>query len=199
MSECRLYIKWRSTLSGGSRAYNFPEGFTAYFRRTYSIPAVYRWRVMGSEVEEKEEIYIGEAEDLVRRIQRVRTPSPKAKQGDTNKRLNKLFHHYLSQDRKIVLEIADVEPFEVRVTEAGGERAIRFDRDSFGDRFKRRALENLLLASAQAREFELLNVVVDPVDKVMRDLSRLPPRVVRKVLDEVRRRQTVCGEAPKDA
>ena len=188
VSECRLYVKWRSTLSGGSRAYNFPEEFTAYFRRTYSIPAVYRWRVMRTEVEEKEKIYIGEAEDLVRRIQRVRTPSRRAKQADTNKRLNKLFSRYLFAGRNIVLEIADVEPFELKVIEAGHERAIRFDQDESHDRFKRRALENLLLIDAQTSDqYELLNIFIDPVEKLRRSVMKLPPRQLRefmKILDK---------------
>jgi hypothetical protein len=55
------------------------------------------------------------------------------------------------------------------------------------DRFKRRGLENILLSIAQkSEEFELLNVIVDPVEEVREKLSKLPPHKLRE-LDRRRR------------
>lgn len=174
MSGLTIYVQWKTAFARDGELYYFPEKFTRYFKEKYSIPSVYRWRIMRSEGETKEFIYIGEAEDLVQRIQRVRTPSRKARDGDTNKRLNKIFHEHLSAGRKIVLDIADIEPFEIN--------GIRFGRDTIDDRFQRRAIENILLAMAQAsNEFELLNIVVDRVEKARRTLAKLPPHVVREV------------------
>ena len=175
MSGFDLHVQWRSALSADSAPYYFPDRFTPYFRKNYSVSAVYRWRVMRVGSEMKERIYIGEAEHLVTRIQRVRTPSRKAKEGDTNKRLNKLFTEYLSEGRKIVLDIADIEPFEVN--------SIRFDHSALGHRFRRRALENLLLAIAEVSgDYELLNIVIDPVEKARRALARLPASAVREII-----------------
>jgi hypothetical protein len=170
-----VQVTWRSAMVIEGKAYCFPDKFALTFRESYSRPAVYRWRVMNVVHGEKEPIYIGEAENLVRRIQRVRTPSLKAKASNTNLRLHKLFQEYVSLGRTIVLDVADCEPFEIN--------GIRFGGDTMGDRFKRRAIENILLAGAQeSPQFELLNVFVDPVEKARAMLSRIAPHQVREVL-----------------
>jgi hypothetical protein len=72
------------------------------------------------------------------------------------------------------IAIADIQPFEIN--------CIRFDRRDLGDRFKRRMLENLLVAIAQADlNCELLNSVVEPLDR-QRELliRRLSPRQLRE-------------------
>lgn len=130
---------------------------------------------MRKEGEQKEPIYIGEAEELPRRIQRVRTPSKKAKDSDTNKRLHQIFQRYLTEGRVIVIDLADIDPFEVN--------GVRFGRDDLGDRFKRRAIENILLALAQKSDgFEVLNAVVDPLDKAERALKMLKPHEMREII-----------------
>ena len=176
MSGFDISVQWRTTLvAENGDAYYFPDKFTSYFREFCAISAVYRWRVMRISGEPKEPIYIGEAEDLVYRIQRVLTPHRNSKRGNTNERLNKIFHEYLAAGKKIVLDIADIEPFELN--------GVRFDKHGLGDRFKRRAVEHLLLAIAQeSRGFELLNMVVDPLDKVERMFKKLKPHERREIL-----------------
>ncbi len=169
-------MQWRTAVvRENGEPYNYPDKFTRYFRQKYSVPVVYRWRVLKNQPGDKEPIYIGEAEELPRRIQRVRTPSKTAKETDTNKRLHQIFHEFLSQGRKIVIDVGDVEPFEVN--------GVRFGRDMMGDRFKRRAVENILLALAQeSKEFELLNAVVDPVEEAREKLLKLPPHQLRELM-----------------
>ena len=175
-SALNISFQWRSAVvQGNGEAYNFPGKFTRFFRARYCVPAVYRWRVLKNQPEEKEAIYIGEAEQLTRRIQRVLTPSKTAKDTNTNKRLHQIFQAFLSKDRKIVIDVADLDPFEVN--------GVRFGTDTMGDTFKRRAIENVLLALAQGSgEFELLNVVVDSAEEVRQKLSRLPPHELRKLI-----------------
>jgi hypothetical protein len=176
MSGIDLNVQWRSAVvRENGEAYNFPNKFTLYFRERYSVPVIYRWRVMRKEGGEKEPIYIGEAEELPRRMQRIRTPSKKARASDTNKRLHDIFQKYLSAAREIVIDLADVKPFEI-----GG---VRFGRNDLADRFKRRALENILLAQAQKSEgFEVLNAIVDPIDKAAQILKKLKPHQIREVI-----------------
>lgn len=175
-SGLSISVQWRTaTVGDGGEAYYFPDKFTRYFREKYSVPLVYRWRILRAQPGDREPIYIGEAEELPRRIQRVRTPSRKAKDSDTNKRLHQIFQKFLSQGRRIVIDVGDVEPFELN--------RVRFGGDTTGDPFKRRALENILLALAQSsEEFELLNVIVDPVEEVREALSRLKPHELREIM-----------------
>ena len=175
-SALNISFQWRSAVvPENGEAYNFPGEFTRFFQARYCVPVVYRWRVLKKQPEEKEAVYIGEAEQLPRRIQRVLTPSKTAKDTNTNKRLHQMFQEFLSKGRKIVIEVADLDSFEVN--------GVRFGADTMGDTFKRRAVENILLALAQkSGEFELLNVVVDPVEEVRQKLSRLPPHELKKII-----------------
>ncbi len=130
---------------------------------------------MRIEGEPREPVYIGEAEDVVYRIQRVLTPSRSAKPGDTNKRLNGVFAKHVAAGRTVTLDIADVEPFEIN--------GMRFGRGEMGDRFKRRMLENLMVVVTQGdRKFELLNMTVEPLHKVERLFKKLKPHERREIL-----------------
>ena len=160
-------MQWSTALFRESgEPYYFPNKFTPYFRHTYALPAIYRWRVMRRQPGEKEIIYIGEAEDLTRRIQRVLTPSGTANDTDTNKRLHQIFRKCLAENQTVVIDIAKVEPFEIN--------SVRFDQQGIADCFKRRALENLLLVFELARgEVQLLNIVVDHLAKAREALLKI--------------------------
>jgi len=181
-SSFTLYVQWRPVMAREDKAYCFPEKFTASMKNTYRVSAVYRWRVMQKEAGDKEQIYVGEGEDLLQRIQRVLTPPRDAKKGNTNRRLHDLFLKYVASGRTITLEVADVDPFEIAAPDPGRSYEVRLGRDTMGDRFKRRAIENLLIALTQkAEHVELLNIFIDPVEKAREALSRLPPRVIREL------------------
>ncbi len=181
-SSFTLYVQWRAVMAREGKAYCFPEKFTPFMKDAYRVSAVYRWRVMQKEAGEKELIYIGEGEDLLQRIQRVLTPPRDPKKGNTNWRLHDLFSKHVASGRTITLELADVEPFEIAAPDPGRTYEVRLGRDTMGDRFKRRAVENLLLAIAQkAEHVELLNIFIDPVEKAREALAKLPPRVVREL------------------
>jgi hypothetical protein len=177
-----VHVKWRSVMTeeNGHQAYNFPQKFTRYMRTKYAIPAVYRWKVLRAlNGDPKQPIYIGQGEDLIQRMQRVLTPARQAKKVSTNRRLHDLFQTYVAQGRSIVIEVVDVEPFELN--------GIPFGRGTVHDPFKRLALENILLVIAQRAEaeWELLNMVIDPIEKATLEVAKLMkrhPDVVRAAL-----------------
>lgn len=172
MDSFRFTYQWRTAVP-----YRFPERFTPAFRQAYSRSGVYRWRVLRIAGEEKEPVYIGEAENIVRRMQRVVTPAKKERAGDTSYRLNKIFKDFVAKDRTVVLDIADIDQFELNGQRYGG--------DTLGDRFKRRALENILLVDAvNDSHVELLNILIDPVEKVRVWLATLPPNQVREIFEK---------------
>lgn len=176
MSSLSVSTQWRSAVSEeNGQAWCFPDKLTSYFKERYSIPAVYRWRIGKRQPGERERIYIGEGEELTRRILWVLRPHSSSKPGDTNRRLNELFRQSVSEKRFVCIDVADFDPFEIN--------GIRFDQRELGDRFKRRMLENLLLAIASAdRNYELLNDVIEPLDRDRELLARrLSPRQVREV------------------
>ena len=183
MGTFRITAVWRTAVgqdlakNGGDSGYYFPQKMCPAFKEKYAVPAIYRWRVMRdtnrwpNDLVEK--IYIGEAEELTRRIHWVLKPHSAAKSTDTSKRLNALFTNLVAQGRKIVIDVADFDPFEIN--------GIRFDKRDIGDRFKRRMLESYFLVEAEASpNFDLLNARIDPVDEVRQSLSRLTPRQARE-------------------
>lgn len=177
MSSFQISAHWRTAVTQeNGDGWCFPNRFTSYFRDRYATPAVYRWRVVKRQPGEKERIYIGEGEDLIRRITWVLRPHSSAKPSDTNRRLNEIFSKCASERQWVVIDWADIEPFEIN--------GVRFEQRDIGDRFKRRMLENLLLAIAQAdRNCELLNSVIDPLDRDREVLHRLTPRQVRETVE----------------
>lgn len=175
MGGLNISVQWRSAVTQeNGQAWCFPNKFTPYFKERYSIPAVYRWRIDKRQPGEKERIYIGEGEELTRRILWVLKPHSSSKASDTNRRLNEIFHQCALEKRAVWIDVADIDPFEIN--------GVRFDQRDLGDRFKRRMLENLLLAIAGAdKNCELLNNVVEPLDRDRELLiRRLSPRQVRE-------------------
>jgi hypothetical protein len=175
-NELNISMQWRTAIViEGGAGKSFPRKFTRDFCETYAIPAVYQWRVLRVPGESKEPVYIGEAEDFVYRIQRVLAPPRMTKKSNTNRRLNDIFTKYVAAGRNVALDIADVDPFEIN--------GIRFGRDTMADRFRRRAIENLMLVIAQeSGKFELLNMVVDPLNKVERLIRNLKPHEKREIM-----------------
>jgi hypothetical protein len=141
--------------------YLFPNRFTDYMRETYARPAVYRWRVFPALPDSKEEIYIGEAEILVKRAYSVlnakQTSGTEAK---TNHRLRKYFDSQLKGHRHVALEWLYFPPFEID--------CVRFEPQELWDPFKRRCVENLALAVSVQQKWVILNAYTDPVSKTLK-------------------------------
>jgi len=175
-ASLNVFVQWRTAVvveAGPDKC--FPRKFTHDFNQKYALPGVYRWRVLRIPGEAKEPVYIGEAEDIANRIQRVLTPPRKTLKPNTNARLNTILSKRVAAGRTVALDIADVDPFEIN--------DIRFGREAMGDRFKRRMIENLMLVIAQKSEqFELLNIVVEPLDSVDRFIRSLKPHEKREII-----------------
>jgi hypothetical protein len=185
MSGFQIFVNWRTAVTQeNGDGWCFPNKLTPYFRDRYATPAVYRWRVVKRQPGEKERIYIGEGEDLIQRIAWVIKPHSSAKPTDTNRRLNEIFSKCASGRQAVVIDCADIEPFEIN--------GIRFEQRDIGDRFKRRMLENFFLVMAQADgTCELLNSVIDPLDRDREVLNRLTPRQVRETVERYGLRKTI--------
>ena len=175
VNEFNISVEWRTAIVVEPAAGHFPRRFAGDFRQKYAVPGVYRWRVLRIPGEPREPIYIGEAEDIANRVQRVLTPPRRTSKNNTNARLNTIFTNHVTARRTVALDIADVEPFEIS--------GIRFGRDEMGDRFKRRMVENLMLVIAEkSGHFELLNIVVEPLDKIQRFIRTLKPHEKREIM-----------------
>ena len=185
VQELTISVKWSPAEEEAGVPYSFPHPFTPYFRSHYKVPAIYRWRVTPSVPKERELVYIGEAEDLHRRVQRVLTPSKKEKVGDTNFRLHQLFEAFVAQGARVLLEIATFGDFKVN--------GLLFSPSTVGNEFVRCAVESMLVRLAHNDNAELLNKRMSErhAQKVRGYLNTLPagerPRVIQDWLLEVQR------------
>lgn len=171
-----INLHWNNVITDvrTGRTYHYPGKFTLYMRESYSRPAVYKWFVHSVESGKGEEAYIGEAEDLVRRIQRVLTPSKTPKPGNTNAKLKSTFDQTVASGRFVSLAILDFSPFEF-----GG---VVFAPHSLSNQYRRRMMENLCLCDAEARGQKLINGSLDDAERLAGQFRELPLSVQRKKL-----------------
>jgi hypothetical protein len=175
-----IEVRWSVVTEEDGSPYSFPKPFSPFIRKNYCSPVIYRWRVLSADSEGPEAVYIGEAENLSQRVQRVLTPSKsESKGGQTNRRLRKEFDERLTKGRVILLETADFEDFEFN--------SVRFSKQQLYNRFHRCALENLLLAIELTTGREVLNHYVTPEQKATHGLRKLFPHASdEKIMQAVR-------------
>lgn len=168
-----IHFEWRTVLMNDS-AYFFPAPITPEFRRRFSFPAIYRWRALRTPDEPKEIVYIAESDSMAAAMQRVISPSSRARKSDINLKLNSLFRRLVKEGRQIGVDLAYIYPFEIN--------SIRFASNTLRDGFKRCAIQNILIAvTAADPRYELLNLVVDNAANVLQLFLQLPPRVQRNL------------------
>lgn len=170
----QIHFQWRAVLAADSQSYTFPARLTLSLRDKYSVPAVYRWRIHPGDQGKPEELYIGEAENLSRRIRHVLTPGAKTKKKNTNARLREQLDVRCRAGKRVFLDYLDFPPFQLN--------GALITADLLREGFLRKAIENLCLYLAQIQGHPLLNYRVDPVEKVARNLLKLSPDVLRRAL-----------------
>jgi hypothetical protein len=174
-------VSWNPAEEKPGVPYTFPSAFTSYFRKQYKTAAIYRWHVIPSVAGQPDSVYIGEADDLHRRVQRVLTPSKKEKTGDTNLRLNQLFRAFVAQGATVRLETATFDDFEIN--------GIPFSPSTVGNQFVRYAVESILVRLALAERHKGPKVLnkrfSERLEKRIRsELSGLSPQdAVNKLQD----------------
>ena len=150
MCELNLKLKfdWKPVLLDDRTEYMFPEKMTAWMKKRYRCPAVYRWNIYAEVSEDSKLAYIGETVCLCpSRIAGYLKPGPTQR---TNKRINKEFNNYLKQGKKIRLET-------LVITDCSA-NGFTFSEKDFLDSCFRRAVEHLMVTIAKRSGIELLNI-----------------------------------------
>ena len=174
--QLNIPIQWRGALASErpQRGYEYPEKFSDFFRSHYSGAAVYRWRIHPGQEGRREAVYVGEADNLAQRVQRVRTPAKTRKGGQTNLRLKEKFDEARKGGKRVFLDLADFEPFELN--------GALITPDSLDNKFKRCLMENLCICTLEKEGYGLLNKRLEPASTAERWFRGLSPREKRKVL-----------------
>ena len=106
----KLEYEWRPVEGELGKPYRFPNALTSHLKAQAASPAVYRWVIYHEEPGDLRKLYIGETEQLSRRIYHYLKPGPSQQ---TNLRMNALFLEEISRGNKVCLDTLDFEPFRV--------------------------------------------------------------------------------------
>ncbi|HEX4067131.1 MAG TPA: hypothetical protein VHZ09_14005 [Acidobacteriaceae bacterium] len=131
MTNLEISFGWVPIQGLKDISYCFPEIATRYLREQYAKAAVYRWLVQR---DDKMFVYIGETENLARRLSHYLKPGPTQ---TTNKRLRAFLDQQNSLSASISFELLSFEPFSIN--------GKQYSAADLGKKEVRCFLENLLI------------------------------------------------------
>jgi hypothetical protein len=99
--DVSLEFVWEQVLSAPGKGFEFPGEITAFMRRQYGGPAIYRWIAYAKEIGDRKDIYIGEAETLWRRIYNYLQPGASQQ---TNVRMHARFQALKSEGLHVTIQ-----------------------------------------------------------------------------------------------
>jgi len=141
-----LNFVWEQVLSGPGQSYEFPHEVTPFMRREYRGPAIYRWLAYAQEIGDRRDIYIGEAENLSRRIQGYLQPGSNQQ---TNVRMNARFRALTSEGLHVTIQRLRIGSLSLGEYEVGSS-------DLF-NKHVRVFIEHMLIAYYTKAGFTLMN------------------------------------------
>jgi hypothetical protein len=143
--------------------YQYPSELSGFMNTQYCRPAVYRW-VVWAPTRGLSAFYIGETEDLARRIGQCLSPG---KQQATNLRLKAYFDSSIARNELVELQTIEFEEFSIN--------QVVFSMDKLAHAHIRRMLENLVLVWLHSDSSSGPPLVLNRV--LTRDIERSRMRV----------------------
>src|SRR4029079_9415705 len=99
MSDLTIEMCWEPVETSDGSRYLFPESPSKLIRGKWKCPAIYRWRIVTGE---NVEIYIGETEQLVRRLRNYIQGHNRQK---TSRRIHLHLHAAVKSGATVSLEV----------------------------------------------------------------------------------------------
>ncbi len=160
MNSIDVGLSWRILESGPGKPWSFPGAVSPYMKKHYRGPAIYRWAVTLPGEDEPRLIYIGEAEDLSRRLGDVLRSRRVTSKPTTSARLNAKFTEEVSHGNTVTVAKAEFQDFSFN--------GVTFSQQnwSLSHKFKRCALENLFLSACLGWGERLLNMRIGPRERL---------------------------------
>lgn len=146
--QVHVSVRWEVVLAGGRELYRDPGAVMRYLRERYQGPALYRWLV---DDPQGCEVYVGETEDLPRRLGQYLRPGRRQR---TNQRVKAWLEDRLAAGIPVSFQRAVIVENSFALG-AGGNLAL-WDVPLY-DPCWRRAMEQLLLVAHQRLGFRIFN------------------------------------------
>jgi hypothetical protein len=141
-----LRHKWVPVENAPGVRYLFPIGTSSYLRENWAGPAVYRWVIFEQTSDDVQQLYVGEAAQLPRRINGYLNPGPSQ---TTNQRLKAIFGEVVREGHEVGLDVLGFDPFDVE--------GVPISMRDLADKTVRRFLEGLFIVYYSRSGHQLLN------------------------------------------
>jgi hypothetical protein len=157
-----VQYQWVSVEIDSGIPFEFSNNALRLVRCIPTKPAVYRWAVFEKQVLRK--VYIGETDNLRRRIREYLNPGPTQ---HTNRRLNSKFKTYIQKELTVQLEILKINPIYLN--------NVYLCDDRLSDQYIRKMMENFTLADSDVTQYEMLNATLNPIERRKRKAMKDNP------------------------
>ncbi len=142
--------------------FDFSTIGASFIKQLPQIPAVYRWAVYEKNILRK--VYIGETEDLKKRVYQYFKPGPSQ---STNLRLNATFKKDIAVGLSVRLEILHVVSTYLN--------NIYICNGNFSVQYIREMMENFTLADSDVTQYKILNATENPIERRKRKAMKDNP------------------------
>jgi hypothetical protein len=168
MSDLDIACAWDTVNCGPKIEYAYPHAVTKYIEEHYSKAAVYRWGFFKARRNSDPEItqsphaaYIGETENLARRLRGYLHPGPSQ---TTNKRLKAYLDEQLTLGTRIVLSILRFQAFHIIIDREKSDARLVAE-FGLGNPHIRKMMENLAVIVHDPVHCEILNKSLNPIER----------------------------------
>ncbi len=150
---------WVPVESSPGMLYRYPQTISEYMKEKYACLAVYRWAVYRGDGHEPYMVYVGEAENLVRRLQDyLRGTKP------TAKRIKSRLDLVLEKGSRIEIHCLEFQPFHLLIDKARDEHEL-IALHRLSNLFVRKMMENIGVLLHDARYCKILNKAPNPMER----------------------------------
>jgi hypothetical protein len=157
-----ISYRWLSVELENGAPFEFSESSVKSVRQLSQKPSVYRWAVYERDLLRK--IYIGEAENLMDRVDHYFKPGMKP---GTDLQLNKIFSKDVAKGATVRLEVLHIDPTYLNnVYLCDGRLA---------DQYIRKMMESFTLADSDVTQYQILNATLNPIERRKRKAMKDNP------------------------
>ena len=160
-TPCCISYDWLPVEIASGKALTYPCRPTKSFVASYSKPALYRWAFRDKKKGEITASYIGEAENLARRVREYMSPG-------RSRQVCRMQDEFLNHNHlggTVELQILKFEPFGINTVNV-------YNESQLANPYIRKMMENFLLADNDSVSCELKNCAENPIERRRRKSSR---------------------------
>jgi hypothetical protein len=158
----KIGYRWLSVDLENGVPFEFSESSLKTRRQLPQKPSVYRWAVYKGDILRK--VYIGETENLKKRVYRYIKPGKKP---GTNLLLNAILSEDVAKGANVRLEVLNIDPIYLN--------SVYLCDGILSDQYIRKMMESLTVVDSDVTQYEILNATLNPNERRKRKAMKNNP------------------------